>query len=119
MIKTKRLISVGLVAICMLTLLTGCFSNEIDADAGPQVLRILGGWGEDNYFRQQWTDHFDLANPNIEIDIIPLQERYNPNAGEEEYEDPRDRMKRILSEGVPPDVILLDYDISMLTYLVE
>ncbi|GAA0350041.1 ABC transporter substrate-binding protein [Bacillus horti] len=118
--KTKRLISLVLVATFMLTLLAGCFSNESDADAGPQVLRILGGWGEDNYIRQQWTDHFEIANPNIEIDFTPLYEPHNPNQGEEvEQEDPRERIKRLLTEGTPPDVIMLDSDISMLSYLVD
>lgn len=116
----KKIISLTLVAIFSVTLLAGCFSkgNEVST-GGPQVLRILGGYGEDDWLRREWTDTFELTNDNVEIEIIPLQEPWTPNQTEEDREDPRERLIRILTEGIPPDVILLDYDISTLKFLVE
>lgn len=117
---TKRILSFGLVAVLSISMLTGCFSKESDVNSGgPQVLRILGGWGDDDYLRREWTDIYELRKDNVEIEIISLNEPYNPNQTEEEREEPRDRIKRLLTEGIPPDIILLDHDISMLNFLVE
>lgn len=116
----KKIISLILVATFAITLLTGCFSKENEANTGgPQVLRVLGGWGEDDYMRREWTDVYELTKDNVEIEIVPLHEPYNPNQTEEEREDPQERIKRLLTDGIPPDVILLDGDISMLSFLVE
>lgn len=119
-VMAKRIFSLIMIGVLAISLLTGCFSKENDASSGgPQVLRILGGWGgDDSYFRQQWTDVFELSKENVEIEIIPLQQPYNPNQEDEEQEDPRERLKRLLTEGIAPDVIILD-NISTLTYLVE
>lgn len=112
--------SLLLIAALSITLLAGCFSKDSDATtSGPQVLRILGGYGDDEYLRREWVDVFEIAHDNIEVEIIPLHEPYNPNQPDEEREDPQERIKRLLTEGIPPDVILLDSDISTLSLLVE
>lgn len=121
MSRTGKQTVIFLILVSFLfTLMAGCTSSQ---DAGglptgePQVLRVMGGWGDEQYVRNQWTDYYELTH-NVEIEIIPMYEPMRGGTDQVQEESLIDRVKRILTEDNPPDVILIE-DLSMLTTLVE
>lgn len=118
----KKLLAMVLLMGVISTLFAGCtWKAEETGSNEPKVLRILGGYGDEENIRREWTDYYELVNQNVEFEIIPMYEPNRPGSQgteEEKQEDPMDRVKRLLTEGTPPDVIMLN-DLSMLTMLVE
>jgi multiple sugar transport system substrate-binding protein len=121
----KKLLIMVLLMAVFSTIFAGCTWKAEDTGSNePKVLRILGGHGEEEHVRREWTDYYELTHPNVEFEIIPMYEPYRPTGPEgpgteeEKPEDPMDRVKRLMTEGTPPDVILIN-DLTMLTTLVE
>lgn len=118
----KKLLVMVLLMAVFSTLFAGCSWKAEEAGSNePKVLRILGGWGDEEHVRREWTDYYELSHQNVEFEIIPMYEPYRPGSPgteEEKPEDPMDRVKRLLKEGTPPDVVMLN-DLNMLTMLVE
>lgn len=118
--KSTKIIGTLLIMTLLSGLMIGCTSQETDGlpTGEPQVLRILGGWGDDSYVRNNWTDYYELTHKQVEIEIIPMQEPVRNPQEAEEAEPLMDRIKRLMTEDNPPDVILID-ELSILSTLVE
>ncbi|TCZ71059.1 extracellular solute-binding protein [Paenibacillus albiflavus] len=120
--KGKKLISLALTAVMIAPLLTACSMGAKSEDKKERVLRIAtsnGYTGDDEYFRQQFTDIFEFNNPNIKIEIIPTgddSERYSyygPRATNEppkEFKDPFVKMQELMEGDNPPDIVMMNYD---------
>lgn len=106
-----------------LTLLTGllsaCSGGNDPSKSETSVIRIgvlYGGSDNEPYFRQQYTDMFEMQNQNVQFEIVGAinydDQRYTqPEPGKEnEQPDPYERMKEMMTGQNPVDVVVLDYN---------
>lgn len=88
-------------------------ANTGDANK-ETVLRIASGYGpDDEWFRSQFTEIFEFANPNIKVEIVPLMEeqyRYQPPKEGEKPVDPYVKMKELLESANPPDLVMINLE---------
>lgn len=114
----KRALPMTLAVGMMTPVLSACSKSEGADDAKTErVLRIATsmGYGDDDFFRQQFTEVFEFANPNIKIEFIPTMDdsyRYGyarPKPGEKP-EDPMEKLKEVMQGDTPPDVVLVNYE---------
>lgn len=119
--KGKKLASIILTAVMVVPLLAACSMGAKGDDKTERVLRIAtsdGYSGDDEYFRQQFTDIFEFNNPNIKIEIISTRddsERYNYNNGSgneqpKTFKDPFVKMQELMEGDNPPDIVMMNYD---------
>ncbi|MCM3784393.1 extracellular solute-binding protein [Neobacillus mesonae] len=122
----RRPVIAMLTCITLLTpLLAACTSNEPSDDQEERVLRIgtLYGSNDDSYFRQQYTDVFEVLNDNITIEIVPAvdqnQYQYFDYTSNEQPEQPDtlESMKKLMTGDNPVDVVI--GDTSLLKSLIQ
>jgi multiple sugar transport system substrate-binding protein len=95
--------------------LAACNKGGDANDNTQRVLRIATPYygDDDTYFRQQFTQVFEYANPNITVEIVsiedPMRYRYGMPAEEKQNEDPNKKLKDMLTGDNPPDVVMLNY----------
>jgi multiple sugar transport system substrate-binding protein len=112
----KRALTAALAALMMVSLLAAC-SRSSGGSGEPQtrVLRIgtlYGSSSDEVWFRQQYTDSFELLNPDIEIQIVSAidwnKQRFS--TGEEQQQmDPYEELTKMLTGENPVDVLITDY----------
>lgn len=120
--KTGALLLVGSLCVSMVA---ACSKGDGQTSNETRVLRIgtMYGSNEDTWFRQQYTDAFELINQgNIEIQIVPAvdysSQRFNSNGTtEEEQKDPYTLLTELLTGQNPVDVVVVEY--SYLRRLVQ
>ncbi|HZG78749.1 MAG TPA: extracellular solute-binding protein [Paenibacillus sp.] len=114
--KLTRTVAVSMASVLSLSALAACSPKEAQTDDTERVLRIatLQGFGsDDQWFRQQFTELFEFANPNVKIEIIPAvdnsmyQYRTEPMKPEDQP-DPMEEMKKLMQGDNPPDLVMLD-----------
>jgi multiple sugar transport system substrate-binding protein len=112
--KKYKLLSVTLSIAMLVPLAVACTkSNKADTKT-ERVLKIatsLGFGADDEYFRQQFTEVFEFANPNIKLEIIPTMDdkyRYQGPQPGETMPDPLDKLKEVMQGDNPPDVVMVD-----------
>ncbi|MFD0588025.1 ABC transporter substrate-binding protein [Paenibacillus sp. GCM10027627] len=100
-------------------LLSACSGGSGPADSENRVLRIgvlYGGTDNEPYFRQQYTDMFEMQHPNIQFEIVGAinsdDQRFETTepGKEQEQPDPYEKMKEMLTGQNPVDVVVLDYN---------
>lgn len=96
------------------SILAACGKSETEQKK-ETVLRIAAGAGpNDEYFRQQFTELFEFANPNVKVEVVPLfdkdQFRYKAPEPNEKRPDPLEKMKELMQGANPPDVVMLGYE---------
>lgn len=111
--------SLSLTLALLLGLLSACSGNNNPIEAENSVIRIgvlYGGTDNEPYFRQQYTDMFEMQYPNVEFEIVGAinydDQRFDqPTPGEEvEQPDPYEKMKELLTGQNPVDVVVIDYN---------
>lgn len=110
----KKILIVSISLVLLLSVLTGCLSNQEVTDDQKRVLRIATVYGDRNYtdhLRSQYTDLFAFTNRNIEIEFVTAidygNQKYGRQDPEEEQPDPIEEMKKLMQGPNPPDVILM------------
>ncbi|MEY8746670.1 ABC transporter substrate-binding protein [Bacillales bacterium AN1005] len=109
----KRVLAVLATASLALPLLAGCTASEAK-DTEQRVLRVATLWGgqDDSYFRQQFTDAFELTHPNITVEVVPAVEQSSYGFGtqgeNQEIPDTVESLKKIMTGDNPVDVIVAD-----------
>src|SRR5690606_11951060 len=110
----KTLTSVTLTLTLVVPLLAACGKDASGDDKTERVLTIASNYGgsSEEYFRQQFSEVFEFANPNIKIEIVPIvdydQYRYAPPPPGEERIDPTEKLKELLTGANPPDLVMMD-----------
>lgn len=111
----KRTAALSLSVGMMTPVLAACTSPNT-TDNTERTLRIATTMygGNDEYFRQRFTELYEFANPNVTIEIIPMQDdRYmyggRPQEGEKP-EDPLEKLKGIMQGDNPPDIVMVGYE---------
>ncbi len=119
--KSKRLVkkvaTMGLTLSMVTGMLAACSSGTTDS-AEKRVLRIgfvSGSQDTEAYYRQQYTDTYELMNPNIEFEIVSAinyddsrfeqSEPGKPMQTPDEYE----ALQKLLTGDNPIDVLVFDY----------
>ena len=115
--RRSRSVSLFVVGLLFLSFLTACLPNAEQSEETKRVLRIatVQGYGaDDEWFRSQFTELFEFANPNISIEIVPAidfgQYRYTEGApNPAEQKDPLDELRKMMAGDNPPDLVVVDY----------
>jgi multiple sugar transport system substrate-binding protein len=108
----KKTAMLGLCLVMTLPILAACMNNKPSDSNQESVLRIATGYGpDDEWFRSQFTEIFEFANPNVKIEVVPLYEdnyRYRMPSPDEKPVDPMVRIKELMEGANPPDIVMLD-----------
>ncbi len=108
----------ALVALSMLVpLAAACSKENPDDPNNRRTLRIgmlYGSKDNESWFRQQYTDMFELGHKNIDIELVysidysdQMFESYEESK-KREQPDPLAKMKEMLTGQNPVDVVMLD-----------
>ncbi|WP_274363371.1 ABC transporter substrate-binding protein [Paenibacillus thermotolerans] len=106
-----------LATVMSVSLLAACTPKNQQADKTERVLRIATtqGYGpEDEWFRSQFTELYEFANPNVTIELVPAidysSQRYATEPTQpQEQKDPMEELKKIMQGDNPPDLVMVDY----------
>jgi multiple sugar transport system substrate-binding protein len=112
----RKIFTMSLTLVMVAPLAVACSKGEKVDDKKERVLKIattMGFGSDDEYFRQQFTEIFEFANPNIKIEMIPtMDEKYRfggPQPGEK-MPDPLEKLKEVMQGDNPPDLVMLGYE---------
>ncbi len=110
----KTVTSVTLTLALVVPLLAACGKDTNVDDKTERVLRIASNYGgsSEEYFRQQFSEVFEFAHPNIKIEVVPIvdhdQYRYAPPKPGEKQQDPMEKLKELMTGANPPDLVMVD-----------
>lgn len=111
----KKWLAAALTLALVVPTLAACTQSKGPDAKGERVLRIATsmGYGDDEYFRQQFTELFEFANPNIKVEFIKTNdERFmygSPKEGEKPV-DPMDKLKESMQGANPPDIVMFNLE---------
>ncbi|NEW05315.1 extracellular solute-binding protein [Paenibacillus sp. SYP-B3998] len=112
----RKMLAVSLTLCMVAPLAVACSKGEKTDDKKERVLKIATTYGygsDDEYFRQQFTEIFEFANPNVKIEIIPTMDdkyRYSGPQPGEKMPDPMEKLKELMQSDNPPDVVMVDFE---------
>ncbi|OMF22743.1 ABC transporter substrate-binding protein [Paenibacillus sp. FSL H8-0548] len=121
----RKFTLVSLTLALLIGLLAAC-SSGAEESTEKRVLRIgvlYGGSDNEPYFRQQYTDMFEISHPNIEFEIVGAinydEQRFEQTDPSKPYTQPDtyEKMKGMLNGTNPVDVVVIDY--SMLRRMTQ
>ncbi|MCU6709434.1 extracellular solute-binding protein [Paenibacillus sp. J5C_2022] len=116
--KWKKWTATGMTLALATGLLAGCSGGDDPGKQENQVVRIgvlYGGPENEPYFRQQYTDMYEMMNPNVQFEIVTAvnydDQRYMQQKPGEEVErpNPYEEMKNLMTGNNPVDVVVIDY----------
>ncbi|WP_246066812.1 ABC transporter substrate-binding protein [Paenibacillus koleovorans] len=103
----------GIVLTLALTvpLAAACTKDSGADDKTERTLRIATYSGpDDEYFRQQFSDTFEITHSNIKIELVPIIDysMYSmPRKEGEAQPDPLVKMQELMEGPNPPDIVML------------
>lgn len=116
--RIRKFALISLTLAMLISLLAAC-SGGSEESAEKRVLRVgvlYGGSDNEPYFRQQYTDMYEMSHPNIEFEIVGAI-NYDDQRFEQQdpskpvtQPDPYEKMKEMLNGQNPVDVVVLDYN---------
>lgn len=111
----KKWLPAALTLTMLAPAVMACSNNNSDEKEGERVLRIATSMDygdEGEWFRDQFTEIFEYANPNIKIEYIPTTDsryRYGPGPKQgEKQPDPLEELKKAMQGDTPPDVVMFN-----------
>ncbi|MBW7473610.1 extracellular solute-binding protein [Paenibacillus oenotherae] len=111
----RKSTAIVLVLILMTSLLAACSKGDSGSDSDNRVLRVgflYSSADNEQYLRQQYTDSFELLNPDIEIQIVSAMnyddQRYEEYDPKKKQPDPYESLKELLTGKNPVDVLMID-----------
>lgn len=117
-LRIRKFALLSLTLAMLISLLAAC-SGGSNESAEKRVLRIgvlYGGSDNEPYFRQQYTDMYEMMHPNIEFEIVGAinyeDQRFEQTDPSKPVTqpDPYEKMKEMLNGQNPVDVVVLDYN---------
>ncbi|OPH47553.1 ABC transporter substrate-binding protein [Paenibacillus ferrarius] len=115
-LMNRRMLATTLTLSLVVPLAVACTKGDKTDNKQERVLRIansMGYGGDDEYFRQQFTEIFEFANPNIKIEFIPTMDdafRFGGGQPGEKMPDPMVKLKEVMQGDNPPDVVMVGYE---------
>ena len=112
----RKAICVTLVLTLIIPMLAACSNKDNNKGDEERVLRIgiLYGGNDDSYFRQQFTDVYEMTHQNVRIDIVPAidssQMQYDNQNEDGTYKEPDrlEALKKLMTGDNPVDIIVTD-----------
>lgn len=110
--KNKKLWPAALSLSLLVPALSACSFGAAPAEPEPTTLRIgmTNSWYDENYFRQEYTELFELQNRHVTIEFAPVQANNYYSEEPQEYKDPVDQLKEMMQGPNPPDVVIFSSD---------
>jgi multiple sugar transport system substrate-binding protein len=113
-----RRFAVVLLAMTMLgSLLAACSKSGGDSGAERSVLRIgtlYGSPQDEVWFRQQYTDTFEMLNTDIDIEIVSAidwnSQRFSTPEEQQKQPDAYEELTKMLNGQNPVDVVVVEYN---------
>jgi multiple sugar transport system substrate-binding protein len=111
-----KILAVSLTLSLVVPLTAACTKTNKTDTKTERVLKIatsFGYGGDDEYFRQQFTEVYEFAHPNIKIEIIPTMDqsmRFRGPQNGEKMPDPLEKLKEVMQGDNPPDVVMVGYE---------
>jgi len=115
---TRRLLGLGLSAALLLPIASEswntAWAEPAKAPQEQRVLRIGSLWSgeDDTYFRQQFTDLYELQHPEIKLEIVPAidpnDQRFNNSYPQPTSANNLESIRSIMGGDQPVDVIIGD-----------
>lgn len=113
--KARRWTIVGMTLTMLVPLLAACSGGNKDDTENRRTLRIgtmYGSSQEESYFRQQYTDMFELTHNNIDIEIVPAIDysltQFDQPTENQKQPDPIEKVKELMNGDNPIDVMIMD-----------
>ncbi|MGO4541075.1 ABC transporter substrate-binding protein [Paenibacillus sp. 2TAB19] len=116
----RKVVGVSMSLVLLGGVLVGC-SGSSDKSAEKSVLRIgvmYGGSDNEPYMRQQYTDMFEMMNPNVTFEIVGAinydDQRFESQDSSKpvtEQPDTYEKVKELLTGQNPVDVMIFDYNL--------
>lgn len=110
----RKLLTVTLAMTMIIPMLAACTNKDEVVPGQERVLRIgmqYGGY-DDTYFRQQWTDTFEITHKGIRIELVPAIDgsdmRYDNSGDPKKQPDRYEAMKKLLNSANPVDIVVTD-----------
>ncbi|TVX93183.1 ABC transporter substrate-binding protein [Paenibacillus agilis] len=111
----RKMLMFTLTLTLIVPLLAACTKQEEVVPPGQErVLRIgyQSGWANDPSMRQQYIDTFEMANPNVRIELVPAinyeDQRYEPHDPKKKAPDVKEAWKKLLEGANAVDVVITD-----------
>ncbi|THF73853.1 ABC transporter substrate-binding protein [Cohnella fermenti] len=114
--KARKWVLVGTSLAMLVPILAACSDGGSNDPNNRRTLRIgtmYGSSSDESYFRQQYTDLFEFANSNIDIEIVPAidytESQFNTaEENQNNNNDPIKKVKELMTGANPIDVMILD-----------
>lgn len=115
--RPRSTLMVVLSAAMLASLLAACTKQDADDPNNRHTLRIgmlSGSSDSEYYYRQQYTDMFEMTHPNIDIEFVNAVDYSNMQYATQEEQkemnkiDPVEKMKELMTGDNPVDVLILD-----------
>jgi multiple sugar transport system substrate-binding protein len=122
--RVRKWVLSSLALSLLIPLLAACNTNKVDNEDNRRTLRIgtmYGSKQDEYYFRQQFTDMFEFAHSNIDIEVVPAidysEMQFEDQSKQQEPINQLEKVKAIMTGTNPVDVMI--FDMSMLNQLVN
>ncbi|MDQ0059439.1 ABC transporter substrate-binding protein [Paenibacillus harenae] len=119
-LRLRKMVGVTLSLVMLVGVLAAC-SGGSEKAAEKTVLRIgvmYGGSDNEPYMRQQYTDMFEMMNPNVTFEIVGAinydDQRFETQDSTKPVTDQPDtyeKVKELLTGQNPVDVMIFDYNL--------
>ncbi|MBJ6363191.1 ABC transporter substrate-binding protein [Paenibacillus sp. GCM10012307] len=116
----RKTVVVCMSILLLSSMLAACTKGSGGSESENRVLRIgimYGSKDNESYFRQQYTDTFEVMNQNIEVQIVQANDynvMYGARGGDEDKQDKPDpyaEFQKLISGDNPVDVVVADPDV--------
>lgn len=109
----RQIVASALLLVLLLPMLAACSLKQGEDTKTERVLRIAANYDEQG-FRDQFTELFEFANPNIHVEIVSTMDDqyrygYSVKPGEKRP-DPLEKLKELMKGDNPPDVVMFNYE---------
>ncbi|MBO7743926.1 extracellular solute-binding protein [Paenibacillus sp. MWE-103] len=95
--------------------LAACSKGSGSDDGKQHVLRVgfVGSNADtESYYRQQFTDGYELTHPNVDIEIVAAinydDQRFQQPDPNQKQPDVYEKVKEMMNGSNPPDVVIMD-----------
>ncbi|BBI34634.1 ABC transporter substrate-binding protein [Cohnella abietis] len=122
--RIHKWVMTGLTLSLLVPTLAACNTSKGGNSDTRHTLRIgtmYGSKQDEQYFRQQFTDMFELTHDKIDIEVVPAidysEMQFDDQSKQQEQPNPLEKVKAIMTGSNPVDVMI--FDMSMLSQLVS
>lgn len=115
----RKTVVTGMCFMLAATMLAACTKGSGETGSEKRVLKVgvmYGSADNESYFRQQYTDTFEVINQDIDVRIkfatdYNMMYRSNSSGEQEEQPDPYEEFLKLITGDDPVDVVIAESDV--------